>query len=853
MEIVIHGTKGGRKIFTAKQLQGLLDVNSDSPKEAAIGQQAYGMRFVENNIIFSKYKIIRDVQGDKRTGFVGFSLFLSANEKLSGKNIINLLDKVSEEYSQRYIIDSNLNDVTETWGFLEDISSEYNKITSQVSNDNYTIRSGSKDDAFICFKDESDLQSFFDKPLQEEYSDYRQILFINSNLKGKDANPLNALRNSGVDLSNIIDLKNEYYYLNNYSNSEKEVSITVDGKTLSADKNNRTIRENSIIFIKYSKDDDCFEPIVENGKLSDSSIQKYLSKNGNQIYIDYNAFNNGTPKTKTIAFELKDRKGNFINDLEIKIGTDLWINVKDSNFKNTFTGEDLKKSWNVLAKKTSENLYSDPHTLTPISQNGKVSLQLRERKTVSITAIINHTAVTDFNVKIKDKGINDKIKEVEFVDDEIDKTWRIEISKTEKDGRYEGVFDFCPKNESTIREFLKQQKISVPTTKSYSVSAGDYGVLKDGNAYTSLKEDGSDVKRIIVPNKGFKFSHFNLIDNTQIAQYEKKKFKFLDWKLITGFILGVLILAVGLFFLFQGKTEDKIHEISSSKIKDYVEGNELFKDTLDSYITNWTKQRPEIEEIGGGILGMFDGKEKQVDSTNYKNWETDMQSLNRAISKRSLIEEKDFDSLLTLKYSNNQLFFKTAIKRIDSTNLEKVKSALTDVSGDNLDVIVIKIDAILNPKKEPEIVEGSEKILKDEKEVITKTETVKSKDKAEPTNQKPPVSNATLNKNLEISKALKGSNITIEQLEAYEKSSSKFKSSIQLYLEFFKKVRPTIIKKKDFDKILRNVKNDSNLKGSDLEKFLKEILEDDDVFLKFSSATGRPRCKSLIAIKNKMK
>jgi hypothetical protein len=81
MDIVVHGTKGGYEIFTPKKLGGLLDVNSDGSKTSAIGQEAYAIRFVEKTIIFSKYKIIRDVRGGKRTGFLAFSLFLPNNKK----------------------------------------------------------------------------------------------------------------------------------------------------------------------------------------------------------------------------------------------------------------------------------------------------------------------------------------------------------------------------------------------------------------------------------------------------------------------------------------------------------------------------------------------------------------------------------------------------------------------------------------------------------------------------------------------------------------------------------------------------------------------------------------------------
>ena len=178
MDIVVHGTKGGRQIFTPKKVSGLLDVNADASKASAIGQETFAIRFVGMSAIFSKYKIIRDVLGDKRTGFIGFSLFLPNNEKLSGADIVALLNRVSEEYYERYIPenDNNLRDVREDWTSLNIIEKEYqSKVKMLPAEHIETLQSGSKHDAFIYYKDSEELQKYFDGPYQEEYCEYRQV------------------------------------------------------------------------------------------------------------------------------------------------------------------------------------------------------------------------------------------------------------------------------------------------------------------------------------------------------------------------------------------------------------------------------------------------------------------------------------------------------------------------------------------------------------------------------------------------------------------------------------------------------------------------------------------------------
>ena len=202
MNIVIHGTKGGREIFFPKNksISGLFDINSDSPKGSAIGQQTYAIRSFDNNIIYSKYKIIRDVSGDKRTGFIGFSLFLPHDENLQSKDIITLLDTISKQYSDLYLDNNNLEQVVESWDFLQEINKQYQPKIRKNSFSAGTIKSGDKDDAIIYYRDTFDLQKSWEKGFMQHYSPYRQILFVSEKLRGDVSNPLHAIRNSGIEV-----------------------------------------------------------------------------------------------------------------------------------------------------------------------------------------------------------------------------------------------------------------------------------------------------------------------------------------------------------------------------------------------------------------------------------------------------------------------------------------------------------------------------------------------------------------------------------------------------------------------------------------------------------------------------
>ena len=99
----------GRQIFSPKKIGGLVDVTPDSSNLSAIGKEAYGIRFIEGATIYSKYKIVRDVRGDKRIGFLGISLIIPNNKRLSGSNIVSLLNEVLLEYCRRYMAEGDNN------------------------------------------------------------------------------------------------------------------------------------------------------------------------------------------------------------------------------------------------------------------------------------------------------------------------------------------------------------------------------------------------------------------------------------------------------------------------------------------------------------------------------------------------------------------------------------------------------------------------------------------------------------------------------------------------------------------------------------------------------------------------
>jgi hypothetical protein len=850
MDIVVHGTKGGRKIFTPKKISGLLDVTADGAKTSAIGQEAYAVRFTADNTIFSKYKIVRDVRGDKRTGFVGFSLFLPNNRKLSGMDIISLLDKVSEKYCNSYIVNNNLDEVKEDWTFFDRVTSEYD---NKLKPNNEEALSGSKDDAFVYFKDTDELKRYFDAPFQEEYSAYRQVLFIDKRLEIAPENPLNALRHDvNANLTGRIDLENEYYYLSNYDYS-KRVSISVAGKdnilqTRSDRKNNNCIRAKCQILIKYSKDERCYFPIEARGKLSDpdSEIYRYLEIKNNQIIIKYDAFSNPTPKTKSVLFEIKDRKGNPVNDAEIQIGTQPWQKINGYQYEHTFEGEELKMEWTVSVRKDD---FLGNNTCVPENTNGSLRVVLIERNIVSINVTDEDTgyALDDFEVWTKLTNGFRKITQIEFVDEEIIDNYTITIRK----------IGYEEKKIDNFQPHRYRQKCIDVKLKRKILTHQELYANQDGKK-KSLFNKLSDRP------KQERLTHYESTNNLLYDREEKKESllnKLLDrpklWFLI-GIAIVVLGLGIWVLCFWLGTDKSKGSTITPKQITQYVEGDTLFLEKLKEYETNWKNQKPKKNNfVWYNPMTWFSNKT----SIKYSSWNKVLQSIENAKDKRELINARDFAELGKLE---------GAVK-VDSAKYEYVKKQLGDVSKLTLTQIADSINAILTPKTT--VTEQSAK-QKDEK----KTEPQKNTPIEKPQRHKQPVTptftpeknatppaqqsqNPTTDIANDIIKYLKDDKLEKTKLEEYKDKTTddKLKKSIDLALKFWTNFEKSIMSFDDFYNsstgkgLLTDVRNDSHLKDSKLKELLERICKSNDDFQKFSDISGKRTMKSIDKLINEVK
>lgn len=714
MKIFIQGRKDGYKVLYPKPTPAEFysfasDIQSISANNNDIywGKSFYTLALTDGGCIFTKYIIGDDVQRGQ-LGEIGISILIPSTQKLPGTDVKKQLDELITTYIENYIIENKIVEPKTSfdWLLFTSIADKYDEKILLRSTENDNIITGLKDPALYYYKSESDLIEHLDKPFQEEYNTYRQILFISSELKGV-SDPKNVLTNSGEEVN--PDLKNEYYYLNNY-NFSKGITITANGKPRSDKKGENQIRAKWQVEIKYSKDDRCFEPINVKGTLSDinSEIYKYLEIKGNQIQIKYSAFDNPTEKLKEVVFEIKDQKLKPVEGAEIQIGTRPWEKANDSKVIISFSGEENIQQWKVSAKKESEDLYSSTVPIVPDSQIGSVELIMHKQKVVRIFATDKDTGdnISNFTFWCNGgKWSPNFDNEITFLNDDIDKIWNIEVSKKEGQFRYLGKKEYRPASGENPLYIQCEKKVEQNNfDKTYKIDAGEHGDKTSYCPAYSNSSTGDDLSHhCIKPNNGYVFKgKWEIQNETLVAQYEKRKTfaskakTFLSKSsVIASLIVSVIVIAIGVLLVVYYLKKDKpdVTPLTAIQINEYILGDSLMLDKLYSYEEKWKTQ-----EGDGEVL----------------------KSLKQAIEKRTKINSKHFHELdyPDFKKSEQQRIFYKSIDGIDSTKNEEISSLLGDISSLTLTQIIDSINAVLtlNSEEVPENQSQVQEVIQDKEE-----------------------------------------------------------------------------------------------------------------------------------------
>jgi len=798
MKIFIQARKDGYNVLyptpttPTEFYQFASDIQSASANNDAIyyGKNFYSLAFASGGCIFTKYVIGYDIQRNN-LGNVGISVFIPNTQKLSGNYVKILLDDLLNTYCRNYCLDNNISDKREDWILFTSLADSYDAKLLSGSTYNDNVATGTQDPSFYYYRSDSELIEHFDKPFQEEYSNYRQILFIDSNLQSA-SNPLNVIKNSGVEVN--PDLNDEYYYLNNY-NSSRGIKITANGKSRSDKKGENQIRAKWQVEIRYSKD--YYKPIVVTGCISNpvSDIFKYLEINGNNIKIKYDAFL-PDPETKTITFDVITKKdGVKISDAEIQISEyQGWHRLSEFTFK----AEELGREFKIFARR-GENLCSDVAKITPKDFKAtSITLPLIEKRVVRIVtteAEGEKNNILDFKVWVSGGKCNtQKVSEITFTGDEIDKTWNITV---EKDGY----------------------------TRSNSIQY--YPKNGDNTIYFKLLKAQKRTPSDIFPR--YENSSLEGVGKQKSLAAKAKRF-FSKPAVIATSIVSLLVLALGIWTLYSLFGKDKQPQgipLTAQSINVYVEGDSLFLNTLNDFRDNWKLQEQDFFAKSGGSI--FGGG-RIVDSTQWKSeWHPVNKSIERAISKREYINDKDFTKLKNLGYTNAQDYFKTAINKIDSISNDEVNIELGDVSMLTLTQIAKKINTILTLKES-----ASQEQLEEPKKEEKKTEQDNNNPREKPAK---PVEKPTS----ESSKSK----------ETKPAAPSDLQQQDNFQKEFWKLVHDSKSSKTDFDKWVNKGSKISS--QNEYKIFYDGYLSTTTKFEKYKNVPGRATINDLGQLKSNIK
>ncbi|OQP39814.1 hypothetical protein A4H97_16465 [Niastella yeongjuensis] len=246
--IIIQGTKDGFKtLYVSPQLPETdkmsigYDIRLSSPSENAISKQCYGISFSPGGKVYTIYRAMYDGPRNMAVGFLGISLFIPAGQKLSGKQIQELLNELMKTYLS-YTIENKLGIQPEDWSFIEVTLQKY--VFEKEPNPT-TFSQGEKDAAYIFYAD-TELPVYFKEIYQSQYKNYRQILLVNEKER-HDNNILSAIKGA-EDITHKVDIENPTYQL--CIQDTKTITIKVENEAI---EDKQEITRETKLHVEYSK------------------------------------------------------------------------------------------------------------------------------------------------------------------------------------------------------------------------------------------------------------------------------------------------------------------------------------------------------------------------------------------------------------------------------------------------------------------------------------------------------------------------------------------------------------------------------------------------------------------------
>lgn len=558
MKIFIQGRKDGYKILYPRPTPDEFfyfarDIQSASAKSGTdyFGKSIYAIAFSKGGCIFSKYFIGFDFER-KDTGYIGVSIFIPNQKKLSGVDIKSFLDDLLQTYHFNYIDGHTISNRTEEWHLFSSLIDKFKgSLIDCEKVDGFMP--GEREAAFFYYNDESLLISVFDSPFQPDYSDFKEVFFVSEKYK-QSGSPLDIFKNSGIEIK--LDFSNEILFLNIPGNSNG-LKISADGKPRSGKQTENQIRYKSKIDLTYCTDDRCFTPGSISGRLSDSTsdINKYLNRNGKNISVNFESLKElQIPREKRIRFFFKTYKGDAVSNVNISVNDDN-RHIDKEYYDHVFCGNELIDKIQIKAIKDSKHVSANNLVISPFSTPSEYSVILNHTLNFTVQAICDGDLIFGFNYTLSNGKTFSSDCALSFSNEDLDSSWTIKVQKLDNDFEYVGTLDsFVPLMCSSPNVVIPCNKVvRIKSNKNrFPISAGKNGKKSEICPDFSTSKWGADLKSdYIIANQGFKFSGWEFIDGNVTAQYEKTSISsFKKWSLYFFVALFVIVVFGALSYDF---------------------------------------------------------------------------------------------------------------------------------------------------------------------------------------------------------------------------------------------------------------------------------------------------------------
>jgi hypothetical protein len=691
LKLFIQGRKDGYKVLYPKPtpsefFQFAGDLRPDGNNNQLLGKSFFSLAYSPGGFIFTKQLIIQDVQR-QGLGNIGFSLFISAQKKIAGEHMIQLLDELVKTYALNYCPDYYLDFVQEDWTIFEKIVTKYSSnLQVNVDDDQENHQPGAEDPAYLYYSDKLELARFFDAPVQEEYAQFKQVFFIDKSLENQSHNPLKAIRhNSNGNLTGKIDLNNLSYRLiySTLSQGGIRLDVQVNGKSLF---NKSKIKRNDQLEITWSKPYQ--ETRIKKGTCVEiGSTYLLINEDSRTITIKDIALNE-----RMFKFQVKaqDKLSRPILDAELIAYSQ--INKRERTLVNNsiiLREEELNENYYVFGKKG--NLVSEPKALTKIGANEEITLTLLETVKLTIKPLDyrNSNYLPDAKITIVDKANSTIGHSADFRGDEVNKNWQIIIAHPEYRTK---TITYCPATDTNekvvqLEKLLPTEVKSQPQQerKSYRLVIDPKKGKETWNG-KDLDLSGREFQQEdprCDARYGYKFSGWESIGKRGDCEFYQASFEELWYRKVPKVVWGILpvIIAVGAYFLLKDIWKPEI-PADREKIEKYLAGSDM---KLDSLIS--------LKKIC------------KIDSTFLSKNKDLCSKLDNAIAFRRHIDNGNLDSLLINEigfFSNaRQKEIKTKIDgllKAKSQDTSSIKNIDWDVKDLNLDEIGIKIESLIAKK-----------------------------------------------------------------------------------------------------------------------------------------------------------